>query len=243
MHEEYDRAFDNDEWKAVFILKPAKLKNGVKFPDELKNMTNIDAWREKAMGAMSGYFELTSKNQYAKWLHESLRRIENYDGNNSLHTGRDRDDLILNTQHQFEDIYEALWKACSDQEKFVLYDFAQDEFANYRNEYIINELIRKGLLIYENDSLHIMTYSFRNFILTKSGAPELADVQTGINKSEKWDVFRITLLIAVVSVALFVFFTQEEVFKQISAALASLVALTTMLFKFLEQSKPAVKAV
>jgi hypothetical protein len=230
---------DYSEWEVVFIVKPLKINTNLKFTDQLKYQKNMDAWMDKAIGSLSIHFELIGKAEYAKALHQRLRNMERPDVNAA--TGKyknwDQEEFILNLQHRFEDTYEILWKSFSEQEKFVIFDFAQDEFTNPRNENTIKKLIRKGVLIYENDSLQILNESFRNFILAKSGTLELADIEKQIRKPEKWDIFRIALFIIVIAVAVFIFFTQEEVFQQITALIASLMASVSLMLKFFEQSK------
>lgn len=151
----------------------------------------------------------------------------------------DKEEIILFTQRRFEKSYEALWKACSEDERLVLYDFAKDEFTNYKDHIILNSLIRKGLLAYENNTLRFVNKSFRNFLLSKAGSEDGKDINKQLNKSDKWDVLRMSLFITVIAAALFVFFTQEEIFKKISAALTAVVALTPMVLKLLEQGKHA----
>ena len=124
----------------------------------------------------------------------------------------------------------------------MLYDFAQDGFANHRDEVVLQELVKKGVLLYANGSLMMMNESFRIFVLSKSGTSEWVEIEHSVGKSEKWDLFKVSVFIVVIAVALFVFFTQEEAFQKISAVLASMVASVSMLLRFMDQGKNGSKS-
>ena len=79
--------------------------------------------------------------------------------------------------------------------------------------------------------------------MSKSDEEECKEIHKKLNKSDKWDILRMSLFIMLVAIALFVFFTQEEVFKKISAALAAVLGLTPMVLRLFEQGRNTGSAV
>src|SRR4029078_5006091 len=67
------------------------------------------------------------------------------------------------TSHYF---YMYMWQSLTKEEKFLLYDLAEDGLVNPFDDYNLILLISKGLVIREDGIRKIFNNGFRNFILT-----------------------------------------------------------------------------
>jgi hypothetical protein len=86
-----------------------------------------------------------------------------------LYKGRtevDAEDIVLDIELRAQLYYQVLWSASSPEERYILFDLAQDGLVNGRNIRVVKTLIRKGLVVNDGEELRIMNRSFRNFILT-----------------------------------------------------------------------------
>jgi hypothetical protein len=126
-------------------------------------------------------------------------------------------------------VYRALWKKLSERHKFILYDFAQDGFANYKAGKDLQALIDKGLLFFEDLRLCVMTLSFQEYVLQMKDDPDLNTFLTQARKEDTWKRIQTPLLILLMSAGIFIFATQEEVYKKITGLLTSLTSLLPIL--------------
>lgn len=234
---------DCSTWNINLIVTPNKLPESSKINEALIKTNDEDLWNKSIITYLSKNFKLFLKNQYIKGFQQRLLNQENPKKLSSKHDKKhfSREDLIISTQHEFEASYQLLWQDCSEEEKYVLYEFAEDGFANYKNEQILNSLIKRGILIYRKDELRFFNASFKNFLLTKTGTEEIEEIHAHMATPGKWNVLKITVFIIIISLALFVMLTQEETFKKITAVLASLVAVVPMLMKFFQPGKSSDK--
>ena len=56
-------------------------------------------------------------------------------------------------------VYSKLWDPLTPRQKFILFDFAQDGFANYKAGKDLQELMEKGLVFFDDLRLSVMTLS------------------------------------------------------------------------------------
>ena len=80
-------------------------------------------------------------------------------------------------------IFECVWKTLNDKEKYLLYCLASDGLLNYKNEPVIYGLLNKNLLVIYNQRIRIVSYSFREFIISRRLTDEeknsFAEMQSG----------------------------------------------------------------
>lgn len=141
------------------------------------------------------------------------------------------DECILKIQHLLARQYEKIWNSCSMAEKSVLYDFALDGFTNYKNVNILYPLYKKGILRKENHHLVMMTGSFRNYLIAKSGSLEISNLQKAVSEGGKWGRLSSILYILFFAIIIFLFIVQEEVSKRILAIVTSIGAIIPILLK------------
>ncbi len=125
---------------------------------------------------------------------------------------KDGYDSILKRQFMLEKSYDRLWSECSTEEKFILYDYALDGFTNYKNTDFLFRLCMKGLLrIDEDGQLRIITYSFRNYLIAKTGTDEINQLKRDMNIGGTWSSLRSVFYFLLFGIAVFLIVTQQEI--------------------------------
>lgn len=143
---------------------------------------------------------------------------------------------ILRMADSFTALYQAIWSGLSDKEKYVLYDFSQDTYTNFKNIETIYLLIQKGILVLPDDELNFFSLSFRQFLLTKKDTAEITKFRSQFSASGSWDAFRIPVLSLIAVVGIFIVATQTDFTHQVTAILTSVAALIPLVLKFFDKS-------
>ena len=139
-------------------------------------------------------------------------------------------DFILAMADYLKPVYAHIfWKLLdSDEERYVLYDFAIDRYTNYKNSAVLYRLIAKGVLVAEDEYLDVFSLSFRQFVLSLPEG-EYADKMVEIQKKYQipgtWQSIRIPAIAILLIMGVFLFTTQP----QISTFLAGLAVVATSL--------------
>ncbi|MBT1690057.1 PDC sensor domain-containing protein [Dawidia soli] len=147
---------------------------------------------------------------------------------------RSEEMFVLKIQELAGNYYHSLWASLTSQEKYVLYDLAQDELTNYLNYPVLSSLQRRGLLYVstEEKALHIFNRSFRNFILSVVNPEDALQLEREINVTGTWDTIRMVLIIFFVSMGAFLLYTQQTVFNQVTGFVTTLTGLVPTLTGF-----------
>jgi hypothetical protein len=132
--------------------------------------------------------------------------------------------------------YIKIWNSITDDEKFVLHDFAVDYFVNYKNKKHLISLIEKGLIIADpyTGRLRIMNYSFRNFVIYYEKVDENFSVEDEANKIKgnfaKW---KLPVMIIASSLIVLVTYLYKEKSDQIVLYGGSLISAIGLIVRFL----------
>ncbi|WCT10639.1 hypothetical protein [Mucilaginibacter jinjuensis] len=144
------------------------------------------------------------------------------------------------TAHYF---YMYMWQSLTKEEKFLLYDLAEDGLVNPYDDYNLILLICKGLIIRENGILKIFNHGFRNFILTAIGGTEAMQIQRQIRDNGNWSKLKVPLVILIVAVLIFLLASQQETYTTLVKYLTAIaVGVPTVLkiFSFFNSSESKV---
>ncbi|MDB5285538.1 MAG: hypothetical protein JWR05_487, partial [Mucilaginibacter sp.] len=158
-------------------------------------------------------------------------------GEHSLATCNSSQDLsgdemrIIDEGKKYEKLYDGVWEKCSEKEKYLLFDFARDGLMNHKNTSEINELIKRGVLVVDEDYVRLFSPSFRAYLLTTKNKDEFSILSKTFHENSTWKAFKVPLLILLLSIAVFIFFTQEAMFKQIIALVAGISGVVSFLPK------------
>jgi hypothetical protein len=145
---------------------------------------------------------------------------------------QDMEERVLRNAEAHHGYFFSVWKSLTWEEKYVLYDFAQDGLANSRNSDTIRLLLKKGILMYpRNGILQVTDKSFRNFILTEITPGEALELEKGVEKNDSWRKIKGPLVLVLLSVSLFLFITQQTVFNHVIAYITAFAALLPLVPK------------
>lgn len=133
------------------------------------------------------------------------------------------------TSHYY---YMGLWQSLTKEEKFILYDLAEDGLVNPFDDYNLTLLIRKGLILQTDAGLSIFNVGFRHFILTSIGTTEVMKIRSQISDNGTWNSFRIPLTILIVAVFAFLFASQQEAYETLLKYLSVLTISVPTALKF-----------
>jgi hypothetical protein len=144
---------------------------------------------------------------------------------------------ILRMQTVLIPTYDDIWKELSEKEKFILFDFALDGFTNYKNPDTLYGLFKKGLLRQdrENGGLILMTYSFRNYLISKSDTAEIERLRRIVNRGGTWKLIQNIFFVTLLMVFAYLIITRQEVSTKIAAIISGLVSLVPALIKLFDR--------
>ncbi|MFT3908267.1 MAG: hypothetical protein QM737_02480 [Ferruginibacter sp.] len=144
------------------------------------------------------------------------------------------DEYILAIAHYFSDSFQAIWESLSHGEQYFVFDFAADGYTNYKDSDTLYKLINKGIIIHQPDKFVLFSPSFRQYLLSKKGSEEIKKLKAENAIPGFWDTVRIPLLIFISVTAIFIFATQQDFSRQLTAILTSAIALPAVIMKFIE---------
>ena len=126
--------------------------------------------------------------------------------------------------------YRVLWSTCTENERVVLYQLAEDGWANFKNGMAILQLKRRQLVT-ERKGLHIMNESFRQFIRRSQDQQEINAWEQEGDQSV-WKSVKLSLGIVAVLVAAWLFYSQRQFFNSLVAYLGAFAASAAVLVKW-----------
>ena len=151
--------------------------------------------------------------------------------NTPIVTLQEHEKMVLQVENLCQTYYRAIWNCLATSEKFLLHDLAKDRFVNMRNLKSIRALRQKGLMVGRN-SLQIMNKSFNNFILSIANDDADIKMEQQIRQKGSWNTVHLILVIAIISIIVFLGLAQQELFRNFQAILAATAALLPLLARF-----------
>jgi len=138
--------------------------------------------------------------------------------------------IILKIQELAQHYYSKLLDTCTSEEKYILYDMAQDMLVNTNNEEAITILLKKGLLMYNSEEgFKLMNESFKNFILTSIDPGYLRHY--GRTLFPRWKSYKAPLLLIALGLAVFLAF-QENLLDDVDALITTAVGGIAIITRF-----------
>ncbi|MFN7495637.1 MAG: hypothetical protein ACK5RG_22155 [Cyclobacteriaceae bacterium] len=111
--------------------------------------------------------------------------------------------------------------ACSQEEKYFLFDLSTDGVTNFANETLIGSLAHKRL-IRTNPAIEIVNRSFAHHVLNSMTAEEISKWEEKENSQGNWSNLKLILIIVISVAFVFLSFTIEGFMGRVSALLAPL---------------------
>ncbi|GGI24579.1 hypothetical protein GCM10008119_13360 [Pedobacter mendelii] len=133
------------------------------------------------------------------------------------------------TSHYF---YMYVWQSLTKEEKFLLYDLAEDGLVNPYDDYNLTLLISKGIITKDDGVMRLFNKGFRNFILTAIGNSEAIKIRKQIKDNGNWNNLKTPLIILIVAVLAFLFASQQEAYSTVIKYLTILSVGVPAILKF-----------
>ncbi|HEX6226884.1 MAG TPA: DUF5336 domain-containing protein, partial [Chryseolinea sp.] len=128
--------------------------------------------------------------------------------------------------------YTSIWASCSKDERFLIYDLAEDGLVNVKNDESIIQLIYKGIFI-QRRTLSIMNRSFRNFVISNVNPAEVLEMRKETLSYGTWSRLKGPILFILIIAVLFLLYTQKGFSDQVMAFLTSIAAGIPLIIKLL----------
>ncbi len=107
--------------------------------------------------------------------------------------------------------YEDVFNSCSDEEKYVLYDLAEDLIMNQKNAKAINGLLEKGILIKKCDRIRLMNISFRKYVISRLSKKDTSALEIKIGKETgTWQGYRFTMILIISGLFVFIAMANQD---------------------------------
>lgn len=154
--------------------------------------------------------------------------------------GRAADELAFKLQMTAHYFYMYIWQSLTKEEKFLLYDHAEDNLVNSYDDYNLNMLISKGVLVRSDGALRIFNNGFRNFVLTAIGNTEAMKIKEQIKDNGNWNKLKAPMVIIILAIMVFLIASQQEAYTKLityAAALATGIPVIMRIFSLFDGTK------
>jgi hypothetical protein len=125
------------------------------------------------------------------------------------------DSMIFKLQLTSQYFYTYIWQSLTMEEKFLLYDLAEDGLVNPYDDHNLSILIYKGLIVNPHGTLMIFNKGFRNFILTSIGTREVNLIKQQVKDNGSWGSLKTPLNLIVLAILFFLILSQQEAYSRI----------------------------
>ncbi len=237
--------FQSNPHVSIVILSkytPNQIIKGIKNKEDI-NKDEYLATLSKLKEFFASYISLYLKNsetkmyanEFSKELSVSnylfgLKELLKYN-KNQLNENKITKDQIVRIKEVAGNYYRYLWNSCTLEEQFILYDLATDSIANIQNRDELMALIGKGLIKNEN-GIKVMNKSFASFIMDQVSKDKLVYMEIEAKRTGGWNKFRIPLLLIGISIAIFIFTTQQDLLAKLYGVLISLGGVISVISRF-----------
>lgn len=190
------------------------------------------------------FLRVMRANRPWRYLERIGKEIAGNDGNQEgwALDRSSREERINEVVDQARAYHLALWATCSQDERCALIHLALDGLISSKNT-DVRQLMKRGLVVMD-PGLRLMDESFRRFVISSQHDEDIdAWRQAG---GSNWELMKAPLLLILLSVSLFLFVTQKEVYDSsvsfVSALTAGLAALFKLLGMFQKKEASSVDA-
>jgi hypothetical protein len=125
--------------------------------------------------------------------------------------------------------HQALWATCSQDDRYTLIHLALDGMVSSKNA-DLRQLMKRGLVV-RDPALRLMDESFRRFVISAARGKDIDSWRQ--SDGSTWELMKAPLLLILLSVALFLFVTQKEMYNSTLSFVSALTAGLAALFKLL----------
>lgn len=221
-----------------YIRNIENVKSNVsgKIKEEYENA--LEKWRHVFCGFIEIYFPLKidkvmSDKYYAKEMKygkklQKMYGLLNKDLSVKGSCDLKEDDVVIKIQQSANSYYFGLWNVLTRREQLGIYDLAKDGFINSSNKQVINTLLKKGLIRFENQIV-MMNKSFSNFVLCNVKNKKVDEMDKEVNEKGKWVNIKLVIILVLIALISLIGFGQPDFFKNINAIVIALVGAASVL--------------
>jgi len=113
--------------------------------------------------------------------------------------------------------YSDLLNSCTLEEKYVLYDLADDMILNPKNTETIYALLDKGLLILKNkDQILTMNESFRRFFLSNVNKKDIHRIEKELTQTGRWFGLKTPLILIIIGLFIFIAIAKQDFLEDLN---------------------------
>ena len=168
------------------------------------------------------------ETMHTHFLNKLQRPLGEMRGDNNINT----DSLSLKMQLTSQHYYMYIWNSLTKEEKFILYDLAEDGLVNTHDIFNLTMLISKGLIQRDkDDTLKVFNKSFRNFIINSIGYTESRKLRQDIQENGSWNKLKTPLIIISIAILALVIISQHEAYTKVIGYLTVLVTAVIPFFQ------------
>lgn len=203
--------------------------------DEIRKL--IELGKNKKIVKKSIHPQLTNFQNRVIDINQVFAQDKDYEVSLSL-----RKSFILNYNiRELEEEYNKIWDSFSDDQiRYVLFDFAQDQFVNYKNKEIIKDLMEIGIIDCHEltGRLKLMSPSFRLFVLSKRKKDQVFIKNfKDESKNGTFSKLKFPILLLSVSAMTLLLYLNKDSYDNVTLVGGSIVSVLAFINKFIEANK------
>ncbi len=156
--------------------------------------------------------------QYSDYLLKQKKIIKDYSDTwkSKNDSGNIKELIILKILNIAAPYYSDLLKSCTLEEKYVLYDLADDMILNPKNTKTIYTLLDKGLLILNKDQILVMSESFRRFFLSNINKKDIQRIEKELTQTGRWFGLKTPLILIIIGLFVFIAIAKQDFLEDLN---------------------------
>lgn len=178
---------------------------------------------------------ILAETQATKFVHEMsdpAMKVSGWKTGKSINEEKE-ESLVFKLQITSYHFYLSVWQSLSTEEKFLLYDLAEDGLVNPFDKTTLCLLLDKGVIIRKEGRLRLFNKGFRHFILAGIGSAETAIIMEKVNDNRNWNKTKIPLALISIAILSFLLFSQHETSTRLITTLTALAGVIPVVINFL----------
>ncbi len=181
----------------------------------------------------------TQTHKKNKWLMPHWwHKLSGWFDDSGSETG---DTVIWSLQNIAVIFYQHIWQSLSPEERYLVYDLAEEGLVNQSDKYHLSMLIQKGLIKRKEPfgQLELMNDSFKNFVLVSVNKAEALQLKNELKAESSWSDLRSPIMLVIVGIMAIMLASQQQAFSTIIGYLTAIAAIIPTLNAIFSLIKPA----
>ena len=116
-----------------------------------------------------------------------------------------------------EHYYHSILDNCTPEEIYVLVDLANDSLINYKNKFIIQRLVKRGLIRPDGDDLGLMQEGFGKYLISHYSRIDRQKLKKEMGaEPSHWAGFRLAIVLVIIALFVFIFISNQDFLNNIN---------------------------